>query len=147
MARTFRVMARTFRVMARSFRVMAGAGRPPTTFLAPHGKRRVHGRPAPAMTHETASSTAAVTQITDKAQTVWHPAISDQARRGAMPFNTGTCSIYVALALAGAAAVLSTPGQAVCARDTLQFLFSTSAPEAAEMAGAIGANPDSFVSP
>ncbi|HTB46103.1 MAG TPA: hypothetical protein VK741_20955 [Acetobacteraceae bacterium] len=64
-----------------------------------------------------------------------------------MSFNTGTCSIYLALALAGAAAIMSTPGQAVWARQTLQFLLSTAAPEAGAMAGAIGAKPDSFVSP
>jgi hypothetical protein len=64
-----------------------------------------------------------------------------------MPLNTGTCSIYIALALAGAAAIMSTPGQAECARQTLHFLLSTAAPEAGAMAGAIGANPDSFASP
>ena len=64
-----------------------------------------------------------------------------------MPSKTDGCSAYIALALAATAAIMSAPGQADNTGQVLQVLFSTAAPNAAALAGAIGDNPQSLMPP
>jgi hypothetical protein len=64
-----------------------------------------------------------------------------------MPSKTYGRSVYIALALAATAAIMSAPGQADNTGQILQLLFSTAAPDAAAIAGAIGDNPQSLMPP
>jgi hypothetical protein len=65
-----------------------------------------------------------------------------------MPSKSGDCSTFVALALAAAAAVVSIPRQTGATYQTLQRLLSANtAPEAAALAGAIGARPEALLPP
>jgi hypothetical protein len=88
-----------------------------------------------------------VRQVTDKLETLRQSLIIAQAKEGTMPSIARNCSTYIALTLAAATAVISTPGQAEATYQKLQWLLLMAAPEAAAVAGAIGERSDTFVSP
>jgi hypothetical protein len=56
-------------------------------------------------------------------------------------------TLCVALILAAAAAVLSTPGETDHAYQTLHWLMASVGQEAADLAGAIGENPEITLAP
>lgn len=65
-----------------------------------------------------------------------------------MASESGNCSTYIALALAAATAIVSLPGQADATYQALQWMLSANAaPEAAALAGAIGAKPEALLPP
>ena len=65
-----------------------------------------------------------------------------------MPFRISDCTTCIALTLAMAAAIMSAPGRADETYQKLRWLLLTSTtPEAAVIAGAIGEQPDSLLSP
>lgn len=65
-----------------------------------------------------------------------------------MPFGADGCGLYVALALAAAAAVMSAaPKTGAALQEFQSLLLASVAPEADATAGAVGANPDFPVSP